>query len=71
MKSCCDEYCSTHGCSQGRNCPVRIKRVEQAKRELDSEGKQDSWLEVIFYLSAALAGSWLGWLWLQAVKVQA
>ena len=23
MKSCCDEYCSTHGCNQGRECPVR------------------------------------------------
>lgn len=23
MKSCCDEYCSTHGCNQGRDCPVR------------------------------------------------
>lgn len=23
MKTCCDEYCSTHGCNQGRDCPVR------------------------------------------------
>lgn len=27
----CDEYCSTHGCNQGRNCPVRIKRAQEAK----------------------------------------
>lgn len=25
MKSCCDEYCSTHGCNQGRDCPVRMR----------------------------------------------
>ena len=29
MKSCCDEYCSTHGCNQGRNCPARIKPYKQ------------------------------------------
>lgn len=27
MKSCCDEYCSTHGCNQGRDCPVRVARI--------------------------------------------
>lgn len=27
MKSCCDEYCSTHGCNQGRDCPVRTTRL--------------------------------------------
>jgi hypothetical protein len=27
IKSCCDEYCSTHGCNQGRNCPVRVAKV--------------------------------------------
>jgi hypothetical protein len=29
MKSCCDEYCSTHGCNQGRNCPVRESRIDK------------------------------------------
>lgn len=27
MKSCCDEYCSTHGCNQGRDCPARKTRL--------------------------------------------
>ena len=27
----CDEYCANHGCNQGRNCPVRIKRAQEAK----------------------------------------
>lgn len=35
-KSCCDEYCSTHGCNQGRNCPVRIERIRRAKDRLDN-----------------------------------
>lgn len=35
MKSCCDEYCSTHGCNQGRECPARKKRIEDVKRLLD------------------------------------
>lgn len=38
MKSCCDEYCSTHGCNQGRDCPVRIERLRQAQERLDSHG---------------------------------
>lgn len=25
--NCCDEYCSTHGCNQGRDCPVRVAKV--------------------------------------------
>lgn len=33
--NCCDEYCSTHGCNQGRNCPVRIKRIAEAKATLE------------------------------------
>ena len=37
MKSCCDEYCSNHGCNQGRDCPVRIKRIAEAKRLLDRD----------------------------------
>lgn len=27
----CDEYCANHGCNQGRHCPVRIKRAQEAK----------------------------------------
>jgi len=27
----CDEYCANHGCNQGRMCPVRIKRAQEAK----------------------------------------
>ncbi len=33
MKSCCDEYCSTHGCNQGRNCPVRKTRLPGYRQE--------------------------------------
>lgn len=25
--NCCDEYCSTYGCNQGRDCPVRVAKV--------------------------------------------
>lgn len=35
--NCCDEYCSTHGCNQGRNCPARIERIREAKRVLDQD----------------------------------
>lgn len=42
MKSCCDEYCSTHGCNQGRNCPVRESRVT------------DKYDQMIIVLEAAL-----------------
>lgn len=27
--NCCDEYCSSHGCNQGRNCPARVAKVGQ------------------------------------------
>jgi hypothetical protein len=40
MKSCCDEYCANHGCNQGRNCPVRIERIREAKKRLD---RAESW----------------------------
>lgn len=33
MKSCCDEYCSTHGCNQGRDCPVRAAKVASIGRK--------------------------------------
>ena len=33
MKSCCDEYCSTYGCKQGRNCPVRIELYKQMSNQ--------------------------------------
>lgn len=33
----CDDYCCNHGCNQGRNCPVRIERVRQAKQLLDRD----------------------------------
>jgi hypothetical protein len=32
MTSCCDKY---GDCRQGRDCPVRIERVRQAKARLD------------------------------------
>lgn len=37
----CDEYCCNHGCNQGRNCPVRMERVRQAKKMLNSEARFD------------------------------
>lgn len=35
MKSCCDEYCSTHGCNQGRDCPARVARI--GRKDYDRE----------------------------------
>ena len=35
IKDCCNEYCSTHGCNQGKHCIARIERIAQAKRNLD------------------------------------
>lgn len=35
--SCCDEYCANHGCNQGRDCPVRIERIRQAKQRLEDK----------------------------------
>ncbi len=32
MTNCCDDY---GNCRQGRDCPVRIERVRQAKARLD------------------------------------
>lgn len=58
MKSCCDEYCSTHGCNQGRDCPVRIERIRRAKEELDREAggwdRFDRIIEVAVCLLTAL-----------------
>ena len=36
MKSCCDEYCSSYGCNQGRNCPARVARIGR-KHSMDDE----------------------------------
>lgn len=54
MKSCCDEYCANHGCNQGRNCPVRIERVKQAKQQLDDDITTPWWV-VVPVLAALLA----------------
>lgn len=35
MKTCCDEYCSTHGCNQGRDCPARVAKIGQRIPTLD------------------------------------
>lgn len=32
MQNCCDEVCASHGCNQGRNCPVRIERIERIRK---------------------------------------
>jgi len=32
--NCCDEY---GNCNQGRDCPVRVKRVAEAKTRLDRD----------------------------------
>jgi hypothetical protein len=69
MKSCCDEYCSTHGCNQGRDCPVRIERVRQAKELLDTDEQHSGWFEIVFCVAAVLIGIWLGWVYYNAVKV--
>lgn len=53
MKNCCDEYCSTHGCNQGRNCPARITPV----------GEECQWLnEALFAVAMVFAASCIGYL---------
>lgn len=34
MTNCCDDY---GNCRQGRDCPIRIERVRQAKERLDDD----------------------------------
>lgn len=31
--NCCDEYCSSYGCNQGRDCPVRAAKVARIGRK--------------------------------------
>lgn len=38
--NCCDEYCSNHGCNQGRDCPVRMQRAKVAKIGRRDYGKE-------------------------------
>lgn len=33
--NCCDEYCSSHGCNQGRDCPVRVARIGRRTHDRD------------------------------------
>ena len=58
MKSCCDEYCSTHGCNQGRDCPVRIARIRDAKSRLD----RDEW-RVWTWIARIAVVLGIAWLW--------
>lgn len=68
MRSCCDEYCSTHGCNQGRDCPVRVARI--GRKDYDREALPPSvwraqmrslakWLLILlallFYMAVAVA----------------
>lgn len=34
MTNCCDDY---GNCRQGRDCPVRIERIREAKARLDED----------------------------------
>lgn len=55
MKSCCDTYCANHGCNQGRDCPVRIERVRQAKAHLDRDALRGApWRRQMRHLARAL-----------------
>jgi hypothetical protein len=36
MNCCCNKHCR-----QGRDCPVRIKRIREAKERLDREERRD------------------------------
>ena len=61
MKSCCDEYCSNHGCNQGRNCPARITKEEMGEPFIGST--LDTALAVVAFVFAAscigyLLGGW-------------
>lgn len=47
--NCCDEY---GNCRQGRDCPVRIERLRQAKERLDAEERED-WLGTALSVAAA------------------
>ena len=57
--NCCNEYGE---CRQGRDCPVRMKKQE-------SKNLARTWLDFIGFLSAALIGCWLGWMYYISVKV--
>lgn len=67
MRSCCDEYCSTHGCNQGRDCPVRIERIREAKRRLDA-GERRSYQFITMLLIVAVV-SIIGWIFYESFKV--
>lgn len=62
----CDEYCSTHGCNQGRNCPVRIDRVMQAKQKLDD--KKHNWLDIVFEVAAFLFIGFIIWVGVMSLQ---
>lgn len=42
--NCCDEYCASHGCNQGRNCPARgpakVAKVKSSKPRYASTPSQ-------------------------------
>jgi hypothetical protein len=68
--NCCDEY---GNCNQGRDCPVRVKRVAEAKARLDREDLSFTRL-IIGRLALAVAiflAIFIGSLYHEAIKVVA
>ena len=58
----CDEYCSNHGCNQGRNCPARIKRAQKAKSLQDSvDVPSIAQIVLVGVLAAIVIGVIHGW----------
>ena len=52
--NCCDEY---GNCRQGRDCPVRIERVRQAKERLDRDA--NPWRRQLRHLAKWMLAAYL------------
>ncbi len=66
MTNCCEHHAITHGCDQGRSCPVRATRNTGVCHTEADEAKDNT--DVLIYLALVIAAytiicGWLGYLW--------
>jgi len=70
MTNCCDDY---GNCRQGRDCPVRVERVREAKERLDQDQPGIPLLLIgrLVLGAVILLAIVVGYMWREAMRIAA
>lgn len=63
MNTCCDEFCSSSGCVQGRGCPVRTTplHTRNGGKQVDTDTEDSVWSVLAVAIGVPLLMVLIGW----------